>query len=93
MPEHPSFKAMPPGEPVNGKTYRADGWQYVDLPRRLTFAFKDEFFAIIGEGNYVILIESFSREADWWRGQVLISPEGQQRMKIHSETEVSANVH
>lgn len=93
MAEHPSFRNMPPGEPVTGKTFRADGWQYVDLPSRLTFAFKDEFFAIIGEGNYFILVESFSRQDDWWRGQILISPDGQRRMKAHSEATEKPSVH
>lgn len=93
MTEHPSFRNMPPGEPVTGKTFRADGWQYIDLPSRLTFAFKDEFFAVIGEGNYFILAESFNRVEDWWRGQILISPEGQERMKNFSEREARKNVH
>ncbi len=87
MSQHWSFDnpLMPPGEPVPGKTYRADGWQYVDLPTRLSPDMKVEFFAVLGEGNWVILAETHG--PDYWRGQLLISPEGQERMKARIRVE------
>lgn len=81
--EHWSFRDSPPGEPIPGKTYRADGWQYVDLPTRLSHEMKGHFFDVIGDGNSVILAETVHR--DWWRGQILISPEGQENMRRHTE--------
>lgn len=73
---------MPPGEPIPGKTYRADGWQYVDLPARLSLEMKDHLFEVIGVGNYVVL--ALTTGPDFWRGQILISPAGQDRMKAHA---------
>lgn len=83
MSEHPSFASMPDGEPINGKSYRADGWQYVDLPSRLSLEMRDYFLKILGEGEYVILVASSGH--DWWRGQLLISPVGQSNLKAHIE--------
>jgi len=78
---------MPEGEPIAGKTYRADGWQYVDLPTRLSHEMKDVFFGVIGEGNYAILACTELPGPDgYWRGQLLISPEGQERMLTHSKS-------
>ncbi len=78
--EHWSFKdsLIPPGEPVPGKTYRADGWQYVDLPKRLSLEMRDYFLSRIGNGEYVILAQS--EGDDWWRAQLLISPAGQRNL-------------
>lgn len=73
---------LPPGEPVKGKTYLADGWVYRDLPARLSNEMWDLLISIMGEGNYVILAES--RGPDWRRGQFLISPTGMKNMKEHS---------
>lgn len=92
MSEHWSWKSafMPDGEPIPGKTYRADGWQYVDLPTRLSHEMKDVFFGVIGDGNYVILAETIvDGLKGYWRGQLLISPEGQARMLAHSKTEAA----
>ena len=83
MVEHPSFKGMPPGEPVVGKTYRADGWQYYDLPEWLSLEMRDYFLSLFKDDkNYVILAET--TKGDYWRGQMLISPEGQENMRLQA---------
>lgn len=74
---------MPPGEPIPGETYRADGWQYIDMPARLSFGMKDKLFGIIGEGNVVTLAETIG--PDFWRGQILVSPDGQARLLAYAE--------
>jgi hypothetical protein len=85
MGEHPSFKGLPPGEPIMGTTYRADGWAYVDPPGRLSPKAWDQFLAIIGEGNYQILaMSSGTHPSDglpFIRGQLLVSPAGWQNME------------
>ena len=83
MGEHWSFNGMPDGEPIPGKTYRADCWQYVDLQVRLSPEMKIYFFDIIGPGNSVILAQTI--HPNWWRGQILISPQGQENMRAHTE--------
>ena len=70
---------LPPGEPVKGKTYIADGWVYRDFPRRVTYEVWDQFLAAMGKDNYVILI--MSKDNDWKRGQFLISPEGMKNLQ------------
>ena len=82
MGEHPSFNQhiLPPGEPVSGKTYRADGWAYIDPPVRFSPEIWDHFLALIGEGEFVILVGSSgnhpSDEKPFVRGQLLVSPAG-----------------
>ena len=83
MSEHWSFKSLPPGEPIPGKTYRADGWQYVDLPSRLSFDVRDQLLSIVGEENVVLLASTTG--PDFWRGQLLLSPEGQDRLRTYLE--------
>ena len=41
---------LPAGEPVKGKTYRADGWTYRDLPN-LSIENFYKFVQIIGDDN------------------------------------------
>lgn len=50
MAEHPSFQSpfIPPGEPVPGKTYRADGWAYIDPPTRFSPEAWDGLMDLIG---------------------------------------------
>ncbi|MES2753819.1 MAG: hypothetical protein V4659_04065 [Pseudomonadota bacterium] len=79
MTEHPSFADLPPGEPIEGKTYRADGWAYIDPPGRFSPEAWADFLAMFGAGQAVILALSAGRTiegAPWRRGQILISPEG-----------------
>ena len=73
---------LPPGEPIEGKTYIADGWVYRDMPGRVSFEYWDKFLDLLGEGNYVILIRSEGR--DWKRGQFLISPDGMENLAVYS---------
>ena len=73
MSEDAGWFGCPPGEPVQGKTYRADGYVYQDLPR-MTPEYFDELVSIIGADNIVWL-----SQADYGstkRGQMLISPAG-----------------
>ncbi len=74
-------EALPPGEPIAGKTYLADGWLYRDLPTRLSYEMWDCLLSTIGEGEYVIL--AMSRGNDWKRGQLLISPDGMENLQRH----------
>jgi hypothetical protein len=81
MAEHPSFQSpfLPPGEPVLGKTYRADGWAYIDPPTRFSPEAWDGLMDLIGEGNVVILAATTGTLKDgrpYVRGQLLISPDG-----------------
>ena len=80
---------VPPGEPIPGKTYRADGWVYRDLPTWLSPNMKDLFFSIIGVENTVILASSERTIDDvkYWRGQLLISPAGIENMRNAKATQ------
>lgn len=80
MTEHPSFNDpfIPPGEPVLGKNYREQGYAYKDLPR-LSLEYFDKFIELVGEDNIVWL--TFADYGDAKRGQVLISPEGLERIR------------
>jgi hypothetical protein len=69
---------LPAGEPTPGKTYLADGWVYRDLPR-LSFEMFDRLVSMIGEANIVWLTQA--DYGDSKRGQLLISPDGIQRLK------------
>lgn len=87
MAEHPTFQnaLLPPGEPIEGKTYRADGWAYLDPPTRFSPDMWDYFLSLIGEGEYVILARtSGTHQKDgkpYVRGQVLISPAGMENLE------------
>lgn len=78
---------LPPGEPVPGQTYRADGWIYRDLPNMLPDLL-DQFVAIIGDENIVWLTKA---ERTWpdgqmtRRGQILISPQGMGCLREHAK--------
>jgi hypothetical protein len=73
--------SIPPGEPVKGETYIADGWVYRDLPA-MTRVFFGEFVALVGSHNLVwLLVADYGRMR---RGQVLISPEGQARIRART---------
>jgi hypothetical protein len=60
-----------------------EGWVYRDLPL-MSLAMWDELFTIIGDSNVRVIIST--RRGDSRRGQVLISPDGLQRMRDHALT-------
>jgi hypothetical protein len=79
MTEHISFKMEPPGEPVEGKTYRADGWAYRDFfGAWFTEAEWTEILKMLGQEGKDYVILSFSKrmigDDVQMRGQILISP-------------------
>lgn len=79
------WDGLPPGEPIPGKTYRADGWVYRDLPTWLSMDMKARLFNTIGVENTVILAasERTIEGVKYWRGQLLISPVGMARIKAY----------
>lgn len=80
---------MPPeSEPIPGKTYLADGWEYRDIYTLLTKEAKELLLSIIGEGNYVILAESekIIEGVSCWYGQFLISPQGMASTRVHQQS-------
>lgn len=83
MAEHPSFQSpfVRPGEPVPGKTYRADGWQHLDTPR-MNEEFWNDLLRIIGTGEFHLLSGGEMRRrtgVERW-GTIMISPVGQERI-------------
>lgn len=68
------------GEPIKGKTYKADGWKYRDV-RWFTPTQYDELKTILGIENLVVLSEHHRTGAAGTviGGQFLISPAGMQR--------------
>lgn len=78
-------------EPVKGKTYVADGWQYRDIPR-MSPDMWDYFVGIIGDENFVPLSMAEYGEEDAQgnqtisakRGQLLISPDGMENLRLHT---------
>lgn len=87
MGEHPSFSDpfMPPGEPVPGKTYRADGWAYVDPPTKFSPDMWQLMLGIFGDGEYVVLAKTTG--PDFVRGQLLVSPRGMENMEAYRKSE------
>lgn len=77
---------LPEGEPIPGKTYIADGWQYLDLPR-MTPEWFDKFITIAGEENIVWL--TMANYGETRRGQILLSPKGQQRFSEYTAAQKS----
>lgn len=73
---------LPPGEPIEGKTYRADGWVYRDVDW-MTSEFFDTLNQIIGEENIVWLAVS-TCDGDK-RGQCLVSPDGMKNLTAYAE--------
>ncbi len=81
------WEGLPPGEPIKGKTYRADGWVYRDMPAFATDKVWDEFLDILGEDNYRIL--GMSVTSGNKHGQFLISPKGVKNMSTFIRDNVS----
>lgn len=71
---------------------KAKGWEYRDMPGRVTPEGWDKLFGIIGAGEYQILVMSEGANAGgrWKRGQFCISPKGLQNMRDYSEAQTAA---
>jgi len=70
------------GEPVDGENYLEKGWVYRDLPRLSRKTLQD-FIDLVGGENYSILTFATYTQPngdDQDRGQILLSPEAQQRI-------------
>lgn len=98
MAEHWTFRQpqpfglhIPDGEPIPGKTYRADGWAYVDPPGSFSPESWQFFLNVIGDGEYVVLASSnwVRNGIKHVRGQLLVSPAGWANM----EATVKDNAH
>lgn len=74
---------LPLGEPIKGKTLRADGWVYRDIPGRLSLEMWDHLMDVIGAGNCEVLALSIGD--DWVRGQLMISPDGMKNLAAFRE--------
>lgn len=70
-------------EPLDVSALLKDGWVYCDPPTRFSFPMWDLFCAIIGVPNYRLLAMTTGEDKNgpYKRGQFIISPEGQRRMK------------
>ena len=79
--EDAGWIGTPAGEPIEGKTYRADGWVYRDLPRMSPDYF-DQLVSIIGSDNIVWLTKA--DYGDTKRGQLLISPVGMKNLSDYN---------
>lgn len=84
MTEHWSMRNLPSGEPVKGKTYRADGWAYFDAPWTSIDSWNSSL-AKIGNENHVVLAMTMAPDMSRVRGQLLISPQGVAAMS-HSDS-------
>lgn len=73
---------LPPGEPIKGKTYIADGYVYRDLPNMATFMLT-ELIDILGREEVVWLTRM--TRGRYSRGQALISPKGIQNLREYRE--------
>ena len=61
------------------KELKDKGWRYIDPPTKFSYEMWDYFLALIGEGEYQLLISSQGIAADgfkWKRGQFFVSPQG-----------------
>lgn len=74
-------------EPINGKTYIADGWVYRDPNTRFTPEMWELFKNTLGKEGEDYIILAMSEIIDnkdnsrWFRGQFLISPNGLENAK------------
>lgn len=79
-----ALDAMRPRHPLEDK-----GWRYVDPPTKFSPEMWEYFLGVIGAGNYQILAESSGTTNDglpYRRGQLMVSPAGQQNMQNHVKT-------
>lgn len=78
-------KIVPKGEPFSGKPYLAEGWIYKDLPK-MELIFIQQLKELIGDENIVWL--TYAANSQMARGQMLISPEGQKRLKRYLDANI-----
>ena len=77
-----SIDPMSLGEPVPGKTYKADGWVCREIQWTPLRAYV-EFIEIIGLENLLFLAGTRRQDKEgkvFARGQFLVSPEGMERL-------------
>lgn len=77
---------LPEGEFVKGGDHRARGWQYRDIPGKLSPEAWDELICAIGLGEFELLAFSsgtFKDGTPWKRGQLIISPKGFENMAAY----------
>jgi len=58
---------------------REKGWRYIDPPTKFSHEMWDYFLALLGEGEYQIIVGSEGVARDgfaWKRGQFFVSPQG-----------------
>lgn len=61
----------------------SEGWVYVSPRAKFTLELWAQYLAIYGEGEYLILCESWGTHScgtEWRRGQLLVSPKGQSNL-------------
>lgn len=83
MTVHHSFldPRLPTSEPIKGKTYRADGWAYIELMSgSVPLTWFDEMEAVAGEGNVEYIYRAHLKDGKSAIAMFLISPEAQERM-------------
>lgn len=79
---HPSFLRpdLPTTEPIRGKTYRADGWAYIEMMHVKTpITWFDEIEAVAGEGH-LVYISKYAFPDGTGAAMFMLSPEGQERV-------------
>ncbi len=79
MTVHPSFlqPGLPQVEPIDGKTYRADGWIYLDMPRSVR-SFWNEFEAVAASG--LVYISKFQFQDDSQAALLMLHPDSAARI-------------
>ncbi len=66
-----------------------EGWRYIDAPTRFTPEYWDKYLSIFGDGNYMVLAMTTGNNRTgepFVRGQLLVSPEGQDNAKAYAAT-------
>lgn len=81
----PAIDATQPPIP---EPYKSQGYVYRDIPGKLSPEMWDKLLAIFGEGNYVLLASSESKDPanPWKRGQFFLSPQALENLKAHTAT-------
>lgn len=62
---------------------KAKGWRYVDPPTKFSHEMWDYFLALMGDGEYQVIIASAGTSKDgfkWKRGQFFVSPQGMKNL-------------
>jgi len=77
LPHDPWMNLETLGEPFATRSYFAEGYVYRDLPK-MSPEYFDKFIELVGEENIVWL--TLADYGHSKRGQLLLSPEGQQKI-------------